>query len=148
VHFKHTPSEMWIQNGFRSSHSMSDADSWPHCSTVCKVATALLLQTNVALSPGALPKLHGLCHQGPHLLMHVGCCLIDTQIIPTIIWFVALAVSLFKSPFIVHACCTDGLHVYSQVHSFCSMLVHENTFHSCGTPSFLRAGPTLSLSEG
>jgi len=38
----------------------------PHCSAVCKVATAPLLQTNVALSPRALPKLHGLDHQHCH----------------------------------------------------------------------------------
>jgi len=61
---------------------------WPHCSTVCKVATAPLLQTKIALSPRALPMLHGLCHQRCHpikrllstllthhfLVMDVDCC--------------------------------------------------------------------------
>jgi len=30
------------------------------------------------------------------------------------------------------------LHMHSQAHSFCSMSVHWNNFHSCGTPSILR----------
>jgi len=34
-------------------------------------------------------------------------------------------------------------HVHSQVHSFCSMLVHGNTFHSCGTPSVPRVSLLL-----
>jgi len=38
----------------------------PHCTTVCKVSSAQLLQTNVALSPRALPNLHGLYHQQCH----------------------------------------------------------------------------------
>jgi len=41
------------------------------CSTVCKVATVPLLQTKIALSPKALPKLHGL-RPPPTLPPHQG----------------------------------------------------------------------------
>jgi len=65
--------------------------------------------------------------------------LIGALIIPTIIWLVALAICPFKSPFHISVCHTNGHpHMHSQVHSFCPMLVHGNTFHSCGTPSLLR----------
>ena len=35
--------------------------------------------------------------------------------------------------------------MHSQVHSFCSMLIHGNTFHSCGTPSLLESTSSLSV---
>jgi len=63
-----------------------------------------------------LPKLHGLHHQHSHpikgllslllthhfLVMDVDCCLTCVSVIPIIIWFIALALGLFKSPF--HIC--------------------------------------------
>jgi len=129
----------------------------PHCSTVCKVATAPLLQTRIALSPRALPKLHGLCHQHRHpikgllslllthhfLVMDVDCHLTCTSVIPIIIWFVVLARGLFKSPFHICGRLTDVLP--------CALFL----FHACPWKhlpqlwhSFCSKGPTPSLSVG
>jgi len=134
---------------------------WPHCSTVCKVTTAPLLQTKVALSPRALPKLHGLYHQHCHpikgllslllthhfLVMDVDCCLTCTSFIPIIIWFIVLALGLFKSPFHICDRLTDGLP-----HALSSALL---LFHACpwkclpqSRHSFSSKGPTPSLSVG
>jgi len=105
--------------GFRSSCSMSDADwcyddSLRHCSTVCKVATSRLLQTKIALShlehcPNSMDSATNtatpflsllLTHH--FLVMDVDCYLTCTSVIPAIIWFIVLALGLFKSPF--HIC--------------------------------------------
>jgi len=134
---------------------------WPRCSIVCKVATAPLLQTNVALSPRALPKLHGLHHQHSHpikglwslllihhfLVMDVDCRLTCTSVIPMIIWFVVLAHGPFKSPFHIFFRHTNGLP-----HALSSALL---LFHACpwkhlpqSWHSFSSKGPTPSLSAG
>jgi len=134
---------------------------WPHCSTVCKVATAPLLQTKIALSPRALPKLHGLDHQHCHpikgilslllthhfLAMDVDCHLTFTSVVPMIIWFVVLAVGLFKSPF--HICVH---HTNALPHALSSALLLFNACPWKHLPqwrhSFSSKGPTPSLSAG
>jgi len=122
---------------------------WPHCSTVCKVATAPLLQTKVALSPGALPKLHGLHHQHYHpikgllslllthhfLVMDVDCHLTCTSVIPMIIWFIVLALGLFKSPFHICDCLTDGLP-----HALSTSTTRPTATDACAWAKALRYG--------
>jgi len=133
----------------------------PCCSTVCKVATAPLLETNVALSPRALPKLHGLCHQHSHpikgllslflthqfLVMDVDCHLTCTSVIPIIIWFVVLALGLFKSPFHICVRHTNGL---SHALSSALLLFHGRPWKHPprSRHSFSSKGPTPSLSAG
>ena len=102
--FQHTPSEMWIHvwiQIFGLCVRCRLVLWWqPHCSTVCKVATAPLLQTKIALSRRALPKLHGLYHQHCHpikrllslllthhfLMMDVDCHLTCASVIPIQCW--------------------------------------------------------------
>jgi len=134
---------------------------WPHCSTVCKVASAPLLQTKIALSPRALPKLHGLYHQHSHpikgllslllthqfLVMDVDCYLTCASVIPIIIWFVVLAVGLIKSPFHICIRLTDGLpHALSSA----LLLFHARPWKHPpqSRHSFSSKGPTPSLSVG
>jgi len=133
----------------------------PHCFTVCKVASAPLLQTKVALSPRVFPKLHGLCHQHCHLikwllslflthhflLMDVDCCLTCTSVIPMIVWFIVLALGLFKSPFRICDHLTDGLpHALSSA----LLLFHARPWKHLPQLrcSFSSEGPTPSLSAG
>ena len=132
-----------------------------HCCTVCKVATAPLLQTNVALAPRALSKLHGLDHQHCHpikgllslllthhfLVMDVVCSLICTSVIPMIIWLIALALGLFKSPFHICVRHTNGLpHALSSA----LLLFHARPWKHLPQlrHSFSSKGPTPSLSVG
>ena len=123
---------------------------------VCKVATAPLLQTKIALSPRALPKLHGLYHPIKGLLslllthhflvMDVDCCLTCTSVIPIIIWFIVLA-RLFKSPFHICDRLTDGLpHALSSA----LLLFHARPWKHLPQlrHSFSSKGPTPSLLVG
>jgi len=126
----------------------------PHCSTVCKVASASLLQTNVALSPtsNAMSKLHGLCHQHCHPikgllslllthhfpLMDVDCYWPAHRSSP---WSVGLLLWLltYSNHHSTSAIVSQmDFYMHSQVQSFCSMLVHGNTFDSYSTPFLLR----------
>jgi len=122
---------------------------------------APLLQTKIALSPRALPQLHGLYHQHSHpvkgllslLLTHhflvrdVDWCLTCTSVTPTIIWFIVLALGLFKSPFHICAHHTNGL-----LHALSSalLLFHARPWKHLPQlwHSFSSKGPTPSLSVG
>jgi len=118
----------------------------------CGRCTHLPTQTKIALSPRALPKLHGLDHQHSHptkgllslllthhfLVMDVDCCWPMHRSSPwshgLLLWLLAYSNHHSTSVFVTQM----DLHMHSQVHSFFSMLVHGNTFHSCGTLSVLR----------
>jgi len=131
-----------------------------HCLQGCDSSTPSNKDCSLQL-PRALSKLHGLHHQHCHpikgllslllthhfLVMDVDCCLTCTSVIPMIIWFVVLALGLFKSP--SHICdrLTDGLP-----HALSSALL---LFHACpwkhlpqSLHSFSSEGPTPSLSAG
>jgi len=120
-----------------------------------------LLQTKIALSLRALPKLHGLYHQHRHpikglsslllthhfLVMDVDCHLTCTSVIPIIIWFIALDLGPFKSPFHVCDRLTDGLtHALSSA----LLLFHARPWKHLPQlrHSFCSKGPTPSLSVG
>jgi len=165
LHFQHTPLEMWIHVWIQifglCVRCRLVLQWWPCCSTVCKVATARLLQTKIALSLRALPKLHGLHHQHScnikgllslllthhFLVMDVDCCLTCTSVIPTIIWLVALALGLFKSPFHICARHTNGL---PRALSSALLLFHARPWKHLPQlrHSFCSKGPTPSLSTG
>jgi len=65
------------------------------------------------------------------------------SVIPPIIWFVALALGLFNHHSTSVIVSQMDFHMHSHAHSFFSMLVHGNTFHSCGAPSLLTVSPFL-----
>jgi len=141
---------MWIQNGFRSSDSVSDAD-WCYKDGLTAPLFARLRQLH-SFKQRLLSHLEHCPNQHCHpiegllslllthhfLMVDVDCCLTCTSVIPIIIWFIVLALahsnyhstSVFVSQM--------DFHMRSQVHSFCSMLVHGNTLHSRDTHSLLR----------
>jgi len=122
-----------------------------HCFEGCDSSTPSNKDCFLTQSIVTLSKLHGLHHQHSHpikgllslllthqfLVMDVDCHLTCTSVIPMIIWFVVLAIGLFKSPFHICDRFTDGLpcalssalllfharpwkHLPQLRHSFCS----------------------------
>ena len=110
------------------------------------VASAQLLQTNIALSPRAHPRLHGLHHQHCHpikrllslsflhFVINVDFCLTCTLNIPAIIPHLCLSHRRTSK-------CTHWSSAFLLFHAH--PLTHLQ-FHSCRTDSFSSKGPKIS----
>jgi len=150
--------------GFRSLDSMSDVD-WCHNDSLTAALFARLWQLHsfkqmllfhLEHCPNSMDSTITLpSHQGtlvtvvdsPLPVMDVDCCLTCALAIPIIMWLIALALGLFKSPFHICDRLTDGLpHALSSA----LLLFHARPWKHLQQLrySFSSKGPTPSLSVG
>jgi len=163
--FQHTPSEMSIQNGFRSSDCMLDVD-WCYDDSLTAPLFARLRQLHsfkqrllsqqqhcpnsvdsTINTPHPIKGLLSLLLTHHFLVMDVDFYLTCMLVIPITIWFIVLALGLFNSPIHICVCLTDGLpHALSSA----LLLFHARPWKHPpqSRHSFSSKGPTPSLSVG